>query len=116
MAARADMTLYMTEPARSSRGGVARTVPRVVARSWLDHRSVYQRTQTVIVSKTSVAVAVQRWHGMKRKTERNGTDTKRTARVHCKTGTGGPIFKNGNTLNGRSTERERVLFNDAYCM
>ena len=73
MAARADMTLYMTEPARSSRGGVARTVPRVVAQSWLDHRSVYQRTQTVIVSKTSMAVAVQRWHGMeKNRTERTG--------------------------------------------
>ena len=79
MAARADMTLYMTEPARSSRGGVARTFPRVVARSWLDHRSVYQRTQTVIVSKTSVAVAVQRWHGM----EKNGTDRIRKERRAC---------------------------------
>ena len=64
------MTLYLTEPDRSSRVGVARTVLSVVAQSWLDHVAYINERR---LPKTSVAVAVQWcevWH--KKKPERNG--------------------------------------------
>ena len=73
MAARADMTLYLTELARSSRGGVARTVPRVVPRSWLTVAYINKRR----LPKTSSCATVVRYGG------KNGTDQIRKERRAC---------------------------------